>query len=199
MHPPRTLSPTELTTFLARISEVGPGPRLAAHFLLMTGCRLGEYLNLKWRDVLKLDFSPRAELLVRAEWTKTGHQRTIPLPLELQDILLRFLDAFKRSGQPLPQLHYPLWPGDKEVGYKARHLQDVFRVTGLACLNRVVTPHMLRHTYASNLLSISNTALVQLALGHKALSSTQIYLHPSSTDLAAATDRLWSKLHTPPR
>jgi integrase/recombinase XerD len=42
-----------------------------------------------------------------------------------------------------------------------------------------ITPHMLRHTFATRMMATASASTVQLLLGHKRLSSTQIYLHPT--------------------
>jgi len=190
MFPPRTLSLSETQKFTAQIGRRGLAPQLASETLLYTGLRLGEYLHLHWRDVVGLDYRPRSEVHILAEWTKTRTARTIPIPPPLQDLYCYFLERHLDERKGYPALHWPLWPGDRETGFKMRHLQDIFREAGLRAIGRAVTPHMLRHTYASNLLAVSNTRIVQLALGHKSLSSTQIYLHPSSTEVAEATSRL---------
>ena len=191
MPQPRTLSQPELEIFLSRVADSGPGADLAAHFLAFTGLRLGEYLHLTWSNVVGHSFEPRAELQLRAEWTKNGQPRTVPLPPPLQAKLCDYLASALAANGYHPGLHYPLWPGDEDKGFSARHLQEIFRRVGERHLHRVVTPHMLRHTYATNLLHHSNTRLVQLALGHSSLASTQIYLHPSSADLTRATNLLF--------
>ena len=190
MHPPRTLSINELTSFLAAIQARGIAPELAAKTLLLTGLRVAEFLHLRWQDVVGLDYQPRAVLLIRKEWAKGKTERTIPLPPQLQDTYSYYLERHLDERKRYPALHWPLWPGDREVGFKLRHLQDLFRQCGRKSINRVVTPHMFRHTYASNLLALSNTAIVQQALGHKSLTSTQIYLHPTETQIAEAANKL---------
>jgi integrase/recombinase XerC len=49
---------------------------------------------------------------------------------------------------------------------------------------------MLRHTFATNLMRTTNARVVQQLLGHKNLSSTQIYTHPNQQDLKKAIDSL---------
>lgn len=195
MHPPRTLSTNELTSFLQAIEKRGLAPALAAKTLLLTGLRVAEFLHLRWQDVVGLNYQPRATLLIRKEWAKGKTERTIPLPPQLQDSFSYYLERHLDERKRYPALHWPLWPGDREVGYKVRHLQDLFRESGRKSINRVVTPHMFRHTYASNLLALSNTAIVQQALGHKSLTSTQIYLHPTETQIAEAANKLWERLN----
>ncbi|GAJ07905.1 unnamed protein product, partial [marine sediment metagenome] len=56
-----------------------------------------------------------------------------------------------------------------------------------------VHPHMLRHTFATRIVRKSSTAIAQQLLGHRYLSSTQVYVNPSQDDLAEAIEQLDSK------
>lgn len=49
---------------------------------------------------------------------------------------------------------------------------------------------MLRHTFATRLMQKTNIRVVQQLLGHKSLSSTQVYTHPNADDLQKAIENL---------
>jgi site-specific recombinase XerD len=55
-----------------------------------------------------------------------------------------------------------------------------------------VTPHVLRHTFATRLLREADTDLVAVAklMGHSNVATTTIYTQPRAADLRAAVDRL---------
>jgi site-specific recombinase XerD len=60
-----------------------------------------------------------------------------------------------------------------------------------AGLDRGVTPHQLRHAFGSNIADAGGAAdEIQDLMGHRSLSSTQVYLHPDPARLRAAVDRV---------
>jgi site-specific recombinase XerD len=60
-----------------------------------------------------------------------------------------------------------------------------------AGLSLQVTPHQLRHAFGSNLVDAGGTIdEVQKLLGHAAMSSTEVYLHPDPGRLRGAVDRV---------
>jgi integrase/recombinase XerD len=77
------------------------------------------------------------------------------------------------------------------------------RVGALLCslsrragLGEVVTPHRLRHSFASELeASGAGLVLIQELLGHRQITSTQVYVQPGAAALRAAVERSWSRTH----
>lgn len=67
-------------------------------------------------------------------------------------------------------------------------------VSGLARragLERHVTPHMLRHAWASGLAGVADLAVVRDLAGHRHLATTARYLHPDWETMRAAIDRAY--------
>ena len=144
------------------------------------GLRLSECLNLTLHDVL----GSEGKLLIRDG--KGGKDRVLPLPQAMLDDL-RVYWKFHRH----PLLLFPnTGRGDNsEASVKRRmkvatepmphgSLQRLLIVARKALNLPQATPHTLRHSYATHMIEAgASLNLVQALLGHKNLSTTQIYLH----------------------
>jgi len=60
----------------------------------------------------------------------------------------------------------------------------------LDVIKRRIHPHVLRHTFATQLAKVTNIRVVQELLGHSSLESTQIYTHPDMNEAREAVNRL---------
>jgi integrase len=146
--------------------------------LYSTGCRVGELCTMRIEDV---DFDS-GFIRIAGENTKTGEPRTVRVGREVLNELKAYLKLEKRKSGLL----FRSRQGD---GITPRRVQQIIsayaersgtqQVYGGDCRGRklqAVTPHTLRHTHVVHALMnrIPITA-VQKQVGHKRLTTTQIY------------------------
>jgi integrase len=144
----------------------------AAKFLALTGWRRGEMLALRWPEV---DLATRT---ARLEDTKTGASLR-PLSHAACDVL----------GQ-LPRFGERAFPASVGADRPMRGFHKVWlRVAAKAGLASDVTPHVLRHSYASIAADLGFSELTIAALlGHKKASVTSKYAHHADAVLLQAAD-----------
>jgi integrase/recombinase XerC len=133
-----------------------------------SGLRISEALGLKRRDVP----APGAGdvLIVTGKGNKT---RMVPV---LQNVLALIQDYAAMCPHPLPA-EGPIFLGARGGPLKARVIQlTMARLRGALGLPDSATPHALRHSFATHLLSRGgDLRAIQELLGHASLSTTQIY------------------------
>ncbi len=156
---------------------------------LHTGLRHSEVVGLNVENVYQYETVVNF-LDLPAEIAKGKKPRKIPLNLQIRAILKGYLTE-ELSSERITGAESPLFRSkftNKRLG--PRDFQQILRRHSVSALKRPCNPHKLRHTFATKLLEKSNIKIVQEILGHSSLQSTQIYLHPSSSDKAAAVDKL---------
>lgn len=156
--------------------------------MLDAGLRVGEVVKLHWNQLFFAD-EPCHGLLVREWQTKSQRQRTIPLSQRIQHATEA---AYRRwwSADGLAPSVCAFYRFNAYHPLTTRQVERIIKKAGLAAIGRPVHPHVLRHTFASRLMRTVNARIVQELLGHKDLSSTQIYTHPNHEDLTKAIDTL---------
>lgn len=185
--PQQTLTRIQESALLTELDKNHPRVAVAAHLMLTLGLRLGEARAVQWSWLRDLD-SATPLLDVPNDATKTRWPRTLPIPAPLQGYLI----AVRKRQHIDPPIDFPQqWPIVlNRWGHapSTRHIQRTVSMTSLALFGTRIRCHTLRHTFATRLLSHTNLRVVQMALGHKSITSTEIYTHPQLDDLRGAID-----------
>ncbi|MFQ5828186.1 MAG: site-specific tyrosine recombinase XerD [Candidatus Methylomirabilia bacterium] len=179
---PRTLSPEEVTALIESAdarNALGLRDRTLLELLYATGMRASECLSLRIEEV-----NLSAGYIVPTG--KGSRQRLVPVGAQALAWVRRYLKearaAFVRAGDP----------GTLFVNRRGRPLSRqalwgiLKKAARRAGLRRVVSPHTLRHSFASHLLEGgADLRSVQAMLGHADISATQIYTRLSSSTVRA--------------
>ena len=139
-----------------------------------SGLRAGEVLNLTWRD---MDLQT-GKLLVRRG--KGDKDRQVWVNGDTVELLRAW-----RERTPASRYAFPTLKGTRMYDSA---LREMVKRRGIkAGIAKDVHPHMLRHTYATELYrETKDIRLVQKALGHAHLSTTMIYTHIVDDDMETA-------------
>jgi integrase/recombinase XerC len=148
--------------------------RAILELLYGTGIRLSELVSLSVRDV---DTSGG---LIRVTG-KGRKQRIVPLGRAASQAIVKYLESGDRNGSD----EAPLFLNVRRSRLSGRSVQRIVaRRLAQVSEARRLSPHVLRHTFATHMLNAgADLRAVQELLGHASLSSTQIYTH-------VTTDRL---------
>lgn len=178
---PKTLSVEEVGRLLTAARDTGKASlrnTCLMELLYATGMRVTELVTL---PVSAARGDPRM-LLVRG---KGGKERMVPLSPPARDALADYLkerdakeDAAKKDGAPASKF---LFPSRGKDGHLTRH-RFFTLIKTLATKGGVpsdkVTPHTLRHAFATHLLAGgADLRAIQTMLGHADVATTEIYTH----------------------
>ncbi len=156
--------------------------------MLEAGLRVGEVIKLLKSDLFFAGQYVKT-LVIRSEIAKNKTERTIPVSTRLANALEKYA-----KDDPDFYLHGPSYiifsRADLDGCITTRQVERIIRTAGMKALGRPVHPHMLRHTFATKLMRVTDMRTVQELLGHSDITSTQIYTHPNEDDKKKAISNL---------
>jgi integrase/recombinase XerD len=171
---PKTLSEDEVDALLNAPNTdepLGHRDRAMLELLYATGLRVSELINLKQSQI---NFNQGVLRIVG----KGDRERLIPLGEEAQRWLRNFIDGPRMEILLERQTDYlfPTRRGDRMTRQAFWHI--IKRYAEKGGIRKKMSPHSLRHAFATHLLNHgADLRVVQLLLGHSDLSTTQIYTH----------------------
>ncbi len=171
---PKTLSEDEVEDLLGAPNTdepLGHRDRAMLELLYATGLRVSELINLKQSQI---NFNQGVLRIVG----KGDRERLIPLTDESQRWIRDFIDGPRMEILLERQTDYlfPTRRGDRMTRQAFWHI--IKRYAEKAGIRKKMSPHSLRHAFATHLLNRgADLRVVQLLLGHSDLSTTQIYTH----------------------
>lgn len=179
---PVTLSEDEIERLLDAPSTdtvLGYRDRAILALLYGTGIRASECARLTEENV---DLDHRTVMVTG----KGGHQRTLPLNDRVYDALKNY-----RTARGAVSRDDAFFQSRRRKGLSRGAIYErVRKWARMAKIPKTVSPHRIRHTFATHLVRAGvNLVTIRDLLGHRLITSTQIYLHVSADDLREAADR----------
>jgi integrase/recombinase XerD len=183
------LNLTEIETLLTapdRLTHAGRRDHTLLLLAVRTGLRVSELVNLN-RANIHLDTGAHVDCL-----GKGRKHRNTPLDKQTVAALRAWLD--ERGGNP----DDPLFPARTGARMSRDTVERLVKKHATTAGLKAVTPHVLRHTAAMQLLHAGvDVTVIALWLGHEQADTTQIYLHADMTIKQRALDRT-TPPNTPP-
>ena len=184
---PRKLPEVLSVEEVARVLEAAPGIKYKAAL----GVAYGAGLRVSEVAHLKVDDIDSTRMLIRVEQGKGRKDRNAMLSPQLLELLRLWWREGRRRGVMLP--HGWLFPGQSctdPVSMRQLHraVQEAAEVAGI---HKRVSPHTLRHSFATHLLEQNvDVRVIQVLLGHSKLETTALYTKVSTRTIHAVAGPL---------
>lgn len=179
-HLPEVLSVEEIDSMIDCIDmSKAEGQRNRAIIETLYGCglRVSELINL---EINKL-FLDEGYIVVKGKGSK---ERMVPI----SEVAIHEINSYFDQRR-----HMEIVPGEENflfLNYKGTHISriTIFKIVkqlaDLAGIKREISPHTLRHSFATHLLEGgANLRAIQQMLGHESIATTEIYIHIDRTRL----------------
>jgi site-specific recombinase XerD len=168
---PTVLSEQEIQLIFSNIKNLKHKAILS--LIYSSGIRIGEALNLTIND---LDSD---RMLISIRRGKGEKDRMVPMASNV----LKLLRVYYKGYKPVNYL----FNGNENGPYSATSVRNVLkRAVYKSYIKKNVTPHTLRHSYATHLLEKgTDLRYIQVILGHSSVKTTEIYTHVSTKNLQA--------------
>ena len=185
-HLPNCLSEEEIDRLLEAPDMESPSgirDRAMLETMYASGLRVSELLNLKKGQV-------NLSKGIITVFGKVAKERKVPIADYAIDFIKKYINEVRnksehkgseflflnRSGEPLSRIYF---------------FKQVRKYAELAGIDMVISPHTLRHSFATHLLNHgAQLRMVQGMLGHTNIATTQIYTHVSSEKLKSDYDKI---------
>jgi len=169
---PEILSGSEVETFVGSLAS------LKYRALVMTmygaGLRVSEACKLEIEDI------DSKRMVIRVRDGKGGRGRYAKLAERMLEVLREY---YRHEKPPGPYL-FPGQPADRPLSTSS--VRKAVREAVEACpISKKVTPHVLRHSFATHLLETgTDIRIIQVLLGHRSIRTTQLYAQVSTNQVS---------------
>lgn len=185
----KTINDAEISSLLSAAKKHSLRDYTMISLALSSGLRCSEIVGLFIED-----FSPFGDvstiLTVPTRIAKNGKKREIPINQQTREFLFDFISFKEGHSEPTFPDSYLFISKFTGNPLSSRDFQRIVKELSILSIGHSISPHTLRHTFATRLLKHTNLRVIQELLGHSSIQTTQIYTHVNSSDSQLAIDKL---------
>lgn len=184
---PDTLSEAEVNNIIRAIDLSKPqGERNRAIIETLYGCglRVSELTNLKLSDL----FFQEGFIKVTGKGDK---QRFVPIAKVTQKYINLYINNIRTHVPYVPEYEDTLFLNRRGKQLTRAMIFTIVRqLTELADINKTISPHTFRHSFATHLLNHgADLRAIQMMLGHESITTTEVYTHVDKKHLREVIDK----------
>jgi integrase/recombinase XerC len=156
--------------------------------MLDAGLRVGEAARTRIYKLIVAG-QPVTGLDLDKTWCEKKCDRIVPVSPRLREAIEEMNKTVWTATKSRPEMP-AFFDKNSTIHISVRQVERIIASASFAAFGRFVHPHILRHTFATNLLRVTDIKTVQYLLGHKHLSSTQVYTHTNGQLCQDAINKL---------
>ena len=139
--------------------------------LYSSGLRISELLNIKINEIAK----EKNFLKIKGKGNK---ERLVPIGSSAMNLLIVYLDTYRLNIKISNNIDILFVNENGSIISRQACWEMIQKYASISLINKKISPHNLRHAFATHLLNNgADLRTVQMLLGHASLSTTQIYTH----------------------
>ena len=139
--------------------------------LYSSGLRISELLNIKINEITK----EKKFLKIKGKGNK---ERLVPIGSSAMNLLIVYLDTYRLNIKISNNIDILFINENGSIISRQACWEMIQKYASISLINKKISPHNLRHAFATHLLNNgADLRTVQMLLGHASLSTTQIYTH----------------------
>ena len=150
---------------------VGLRDKCILELLYSAGLRISELLNIRVNQISK--DKPFLKII-----GKGNKERLVPIGSSAMSLLILYIDTYRANLKPTNHIDMLFLNENGSIISRQACWEMIQNHAKVSLINKKISPHNLRHAFATHLLNNgADLRTVQMLLGHASLSTTQIYTH----------------------
>ena len=152
-------------------TSTGLRDKCILELLYSAGLRISELLNIRVNQISK----EKPFLKIKGKGNK---ERLVPIGSSAMNLLMLYIDTYRANLKPSNHIDMLFLNENGSIITRQACWEMIQKYATVSLINKKISPHNLRHAFATHLLNNgADLRTVQMLLGHASLSTTQIYTH----------------------